>query len=205
MFNVLALISVLVDMLTMKTLVAILPSSLAAAIWWKESINIESSVKLGRDRDLSALVMVLPFCLTVFRFRLYDPSFISGMADAARLWMIIGIFLIYVLVRRVAVMLVRSRRMPAKIYAAADKSANTFFILLTLALLAVGGIASFAGVSQEDVRIVLLWLSALIYGLYLIRKLQIFATSCNIFTAFLYLCALEILTTGIVVVSDVIF
>ena len=192
-------------MLTLKTIVGILPSSLAAAIWWKESINLESSVKLGRDRDMSALAMTLPFCLIVFKFRLYDPSFISGMADGARLWMIIGIFVVYVLVRRAAVMLVRSRRMPTKIYSAADKSANTFFLLLTLLLLAVGSIASFAGLSQEGVRTVLLWLSALIYGLYLLRKLQIFASSCNIFTAFLYLCALEILTTGIMVVSDVIF
>lgn len=205
MFNLLALISVLTVMYALKTIVGFLPLSLASVIWWKESINVESSVKLGRDRDLSAAVMVIPFCLTVSRFRLYDPMFIANLPDNARIWGIIGVFVVYVLMRRAAVMLARPHQMPAKTYTAADKSANSFFLLLVLMLMAVGSIASFAGVSSEHIKTALLWLSALIYGVYLLRKMQIFSSSCSIFAGFLYLCALEILPTGILVVSDVIF
>lgn len=205
MFNALALISILIVMIALKTIVGILPSSLASAIWWKESINIEASVKLSRDRDLSAAAMVLPFCLTAFRFRIYDPAFMAGLTDNVRIWVVTGIFVIYALARRGVMMLARSNRIPSKTYSAADKAANTFFLLLTLVLMAAGSIASFAGMAPEGIRTLLLWLSALIYGLYLLRKLQIFASSCTIFTAFLYLCALEILPTGILVVSDVIF
>lgn len=205
MFNALALISVIAVMLTLKLLVGILPYVLASAVRWKESINIEASVRLSRDRDISALVLVIPFCLTVFRFRIYDPMFMSNLTDNVRLLAIIGIFILYVLLRKAASMLARPHRIPQKTYAAVIKSANTFFILLTFVLMGAGSIASFCNASPETTRSMLLWLSCLIYGLYLIRKVQIFASSYSIFTGFLYLCALEILPTGIIVVSGMIF
>lgn len=205
MFNALALISVLSIIVMLRTIVSIIPSVMACLIWWKENINIELSVKLGRARDMTAAAMVLPFCLTAFRFRLYDPGFVSVMTDDSRLWTLIAIFTLYALVRHLAFRLARSQSIPSKTYTAADKASYTFFILLTLILLSTGGITSFAGMSPVLVKIIMLWLSALIYGLYLVRKVQIFASSCSLFAAFLYLCALEILPTGILVVSDVIF
>ena len=205
MFNALALISVLAFMLSLKTFVGIFQSIMASAMRWKENINIESSVRLSRDRDLSALTMILPFCLTVFRFRLYNPTFIANLADSSRLWAIIGTFITYFMVRKAASFLVHPRTIPQKTYTAAWKSASTFFILLTIVIMTTGSVLAFCEVSTGTIRSVLLWLSALIYGLYLVRKLQIFASSCSIFAAFLYLCALEILPTGILVVSDVIF
>lgn len=205
MFNALALISVIAVIITLKTIVSIIPSVMACVVWWKENLNIESSVKLARNRDISAVILTLPFCLAVFRFRLYDPSFIDHMPDNARLWTLIGIFALYGLLRHLTGRLGRPHRIPAKTYTAADKSAYTFFILLTLVLLAFGSIASFSGMDSGVIKTVMLWLSCLVYGLYLLRKLQIFASSCSIFTAFLYLCALEFLPTGILVVSGMIF
>ena len=205
MFNALALISVIVVMIFLKTIVEILPSVLACLIRWKENINIEASVRLSRDRDFSTIAMLIPFCLTVFRFRIYNPDFISNLPDSPRLWAIIGIFSAYLLIRKAATLMVHPRRMPQKTLSATEKSANTYFILLTLILLLVDSTCSFFDATQNAIRLTSLWLSSLIYGLYLIRKLQIFASSCSLFTAFLYLCALEILPTGILVISDVIF
>ena len=205
MFNALALISVIIVMILLNTIVEILPSVLACLIRWKENINIESSVRLSRDRDFSAIAMLIPFCLLAFKFRIYNPYFIAILPDSTRLWAVIGVFVAYILVRKAASILVYPKRVPQKTLAAAEKSSNTFFIFLTLILLLVGSTCSFFDASLNSIRITSVWLSALIYGLYLIRKLQIFASSCSIFTAFLYLCALEILPTGILVVSDVIF
>ena len=205
MFNALALISIIFTMFLLKTIVDILPSALACMIRWKENINIESSVRLSRDRDFSALAMLIPFCLLAFRFRLYNPSFIANLPDPSRLWAVIGVFVAYLVGRKTCSMLVHPRRLSQKTLAAAEKSANTYFLVLTLILLLVGSICSFFDASLNAIRVTSIWLSALIYGLYLVRKLQIFTSSCSIFTAFLYLCALEILPTGILVVSDVIF
>ena len=205
MFNILALVSVIASMILLKTFVGVFPSILAAVIRWKENINIESSVRLSRDRDLTALAMIIPFCLTIFRFRIYDPRFIANLADPSRLWAVLGIFSVYLLFRKSATLLGRPRRIAQKTYAAATKSANTYFILLTLSLLLFCSIASFMDVHLNTIRQVSIGLSALIYGVYIIRKVQIFASSCSLFTAFLYLCALEILPSGILIISDVIF
>ena len=124
MFNALALISVIVVMIFLKTIVEILPSVLACLIRWKENINIEASVRLSRDRDFSAIAMLLPFCLTVFRFRIYNPGFIANLPDTARLWAILGVFAVYILFRKSAVLLARPRRIPQKTYLAGEKSAN---------------------------------------------------------------------------------
>ena len=205
MFDALALISIIFTMFLLKTIVEILPSVVACLIRWKENINIESSVRLSRDRNFSAIAMLLPFCLLAFRFRVYNPSFIANLPDSSRLWAVIGVFAAYLIARKTTSMLVYPRRVPQKTLAAAEKSANTFFIFLTLILLLVGSVCSFFDASLNAIRVTSVWLSALIYGVYLVRKLQIFASSCSIFTAFLYLCALEILPTGILVVSDIIF
>ena len=205
MFYALALTSVIIVMLLLRTIVEIVPSVLACLIRWKENINMESSVRLSRDRDFSAFAMLIPFCLAVFRFRIYNPHFMSVLPDTTRLCATIGVFTVYIHIRKAALMLVHPRRIPQKTLSASDKSANTYFIFLTLVILLVGSMCSFFDASANSIRLTLLWLSALIYGLYLIRKLQIFASSCSIFAAFLYLCALEILPTGILVVSDVIF
>ena len=205
MFDILALISIIFIMFLLKTIVGILPSVVACLFRWKENLNIEASVRLSRDRDFSAIAMLIPFYLIAFRFRIYNPSFVAILPDSSRLWVVIGILTAYLIARKTMSMLIHPRRMSQKALAAAEKSANTFFIILTLVLLLVGSVCSFFNASLDAIRATSLWLSALIYGLYLVRKLQIFTSSCSLFTAFLYLCALEILPTGILVASDIIF
>jgi hypothetical protein len=94
--------------------------------------------------------------------------------------------------------------MPGKTYTTAGKAAHTFFVILTLVLLVTGGAMTVSGADESSIKSAMLWLSAGIYGLFFIRKFQIFTSNCSIFTAFLYLCALEIIPTGIIVVSAII-
>ena len=68
-----------------------------------------------------------------------------------------------------------------------------------------GGVLSFVGTDTEVIKTAMIWISAFTYALFLLRKTQIFSSSCNFFSAFLYLCALEIIPTGILVVPAVIF
>ena len=74
LFNILVIFAFLVVLLLLRRLVGIMPSLLACVIRWKESVNLEASVKLSRDRDDMALAMIVPFCLVAFRFRLYSPE-----------------------------------------------------------------------------------------------------------------------------------
>ena len=54
---------------------------------------------------------------------------------------------------------------------------------------------SAAGAAPHAIKVAMFWLSGSIYTLFLARKLQIFASTCNLFMSFLYLCALNRLRT----------
>lgn len=205
LFDALALFSLLVMLLLLKRFVNVFPSLMACLWRGKECLNLEASVKLARDRDIITLAMVLPFCLVAFRFRLYAPAFLDGMSSNALLGVYLAIFCAYAALRFLATALFRPKTMPKKVYDTASKASFTFFDLLTLALLLIGGITDLFDVQELIVRDAMLWVSAGIYLVFLLRKMQIFSYSCSVFAAFLYLCALELIPTGILIVPAVIF
>ncbi len=205
LFDILALFSFLIVLLLLRRLVNVYPSLMACLIRGKESINLEASVKLSLDRDSITYAMIVPFCLVACRYRLYMPSFLEGVSENRLLWIYFLIFAGYVLVRMLVIWLFRPHRMPQKLYRTAGRAAYTFFIILALLLLVTGGVMSFLNFDESTVRLAMLWVSAVIYVLFLIRKTQIFCSSCSVFTAFLYLCALEFIPTGILVVTEIIF
>ena len=84
-------------------------------------------------------------------------------------------------------------------------SLTIYDVLLVLAVLVTGGILSYFNVPPTVIRNTIVWISAAIYLLFLTRKFQIFTSYCSVFSAFLYLCALEIIPTGTLVVSAIIF
>ena len=205
LLNILSTSAVIVAMLLIRSIVEIFPSLMACLSRAKECFNLESSVKLSRDRDLVACAMILPFCLAMYRFQLTGAGFMYGFSEDVRLIGLIALFMLYILFRYAVFYLFRPQRISKKTYQTAGNAAHTYFIILTFIILATGGIMSFIEADQTVIRSAIIWLSAGIYGLFLLRKLQIFMTSCSVFAAFLYLCALEIIPTGTLVVSAIIF
>ena len=205
LFNVLALISLLILLMMLRTLVGVFPSLVACLVRSKESINLEASAQLSRDRNFLAAALIVPFCLIVCKEDIYLPSFMEECNENFRLCIIFGIFMAYILIRRFLEYILRPKVKNAKIYQTACKASRTFFSLLTLTLLGIAGITSFIGTSAETVTSAMLWISASIYLIYILRKTQILAASASFFAAFLYLCALEIIPTGALIASAIIF
>ncbi len=204
-FNILALISVLAIITLLRRLVNILPSLMSCLVRWKESVNLEASVKNSYDRDIIAIGMVIPFCLVAERFNMYALSFMERMDENLRIGIIFGFFAAYLIVRLLASMMVMTKKDKKKTQDTAHKAAYTFFIILTLVLVLTGGLLSFIGISPNVIRSTMLWISAVIYTVFLLRKTQIFASSFSILTSFLYLCALEIIPTGLLIAPVLIF
>lgn len=204
-YDTLALISTIIVIALLRRLVSIFPSLMACLLRWKENINLQVSLKMRTDRDILTCALFIPFCLTVFRFQIYSPGFMSGLGDCARLWCTVGITVGYTLVRIACRLLFRLHSTPTSIYKTANDSVRTYFIILTLILMTTGEILSFFNTPLEYIRTAMFWISGTIYVLFLVRKTQIFLTSCNLFASFLYLCALEILPTGVLIASAVIF
>lgn len=204
LFDILAIISTVSVIILMRRLLNIYPSLLACIIRWKESINLEASVKHSLDRNMFAVAMIIPYCLIVYRFGIYSPAFMEGINETFSLLIIIGIFGAYFALRRAMIRIMRPKKMNPKTYKAAICCAYTFFIILTLTLFFVGGIMALLKTDPIVTRTAIIWLSAIIYGIYIFRKTQIFTSSCSIFRGFLYLCGLEIFPTGVLVASALI-
>lgn len=203
--DILALASVISVIIFLDRFAGIFPSIMACMVRWKESLNLEASIKAGRERNLAAMLMFVPFCLIATAFRLYNPEFISRLDETERLMGVSAVFIAYLLLRRTASYAVRPQKMDPKVYQAAAKLSLSFFTILTLFLLSAAGIMSVADVSPAVTRNAMLWISASVYTLFLIRKTQIFISSCSVFAAFSYLCILEIIPTGTLAVSAIVF
>ena len=74
-----AIICILTVMLSVRRITDVIPSMLGCLFRWKEAFNLEYSVRLSRNRNITFIVLTVPACLLAARFRLYDPDFMSEM------------------------------------------------------------------------------------------------------------------------------
>ena len=63
LFNILALIALLLVLALLKRIACILPSVVTCMFRWKENVNIDTSLRLRTERDLASAAMLLPFSM----------------------------------------------------------------------------------------------------------------------------------------------
>ena len=115
---------------------------------------------------------------------------------------ILGIFVCYLLLRRFLWFILQPRRWSEN-YPMARKVAYTFFIMAGLTVLPTVGILSLVGCNDLIIKTVIFSEMAFIYLVFLIRKGQILSFVCSPLQVFLYLCALEVLPTGLLIASAI--
>ena len=204
MLEAISIISLLLVIAMLRKIVNILPHVFKCALRSKESINLDSDVKNSHDRDITAAVFIVPFCLTISRYNIINLRFTEGMDQGLAFGVTLALFAAYLLFRIFVSKLFHPRRhrLSPRVK---DRSERTFFIMLSICTLTCSWIMALMNAEPEIIRNTIIWISAAIYLLYLVRKFQIFASYCSLFTSFLYLCALEIIPTGTLVVTVVIF
>ena len=201
--TLLVVASILLFLLILRSFLTVLPYLRDTVLRARGSAALENSVKVSRDRNLVAAVFLLPAVLLIFRYRLYDPSFLQGLGPDVRLLVIAGVFFGYLLLRYLLSRWARPRRRYDD-YQMAYRAGYTFFILLMMLALATVGILYLVGVDDLIISRFLLIEAGVVYLIYLLRRGQILSLSCNPLTTFLYLCGLELLPTALLVASAVI-
>lgn len=203
--DILIVVFTIITVLYLRRLVGILPY-LVRGLWrWREVPALEASMRLSRDRSSFALVMIVPFCLVLSRYDLFPIRFLADWDPGLRTLAFVGLFAFYALLRQFLVRVAEPRRMNYDTYRMAAISGYNYFIVLTLLLVATAGIATLAGVNELTLKKILLYEIAVVFAVFLLRRTQILSNACNQLTAFLYLCALEILPAGLLVASALIF
>ena len=197
--DIIVISSILLCILYLRRMANVLPSIISCLLRWKESINLEDSVKLGRDRNITAAILALPFILTVYRQGLLAPDFSEGFGPVGQLFLTAGLLLAYLGLRTVFHLIFRPKRLGWKIYSASYKAFFSFFIAEALLVLITTGICRFAGCRESLTHDIVLYETGFVFLLFAIRKAQIFGKYCSFFKAILYLCGSEILPAGILV------
>lgn len=194
----------IIGIANLRKLIRIFPSLAGCLLRWKENVNLEDSVRLSTARNTVYAVIAIPFCLLAAGYRLYSPDFLEPMHPTGYTLAVTGVFIAYIILRVLLSYLLQNKRISSKTYKTAFLSFRTYFITMTLAMLSTAGITSIAGAGQETVKAILLHEAAAVYLVFLIRKAQIFKSSCSLFSAILYLCGLEIFPTGILIASAIV-
>ena len=170
---------------------------------WKGSLDLEDSIQLSRSRNWIAAILFVPFCMVVYSYRLYDPDIIADQPPLIRLGAIAGALVVYLLLRSFLNWQLEMHNYRSKTFTAANRAFLNYVVILFFLLFFTGAVVNVLGGDETLVKQVLLWIIALTYLFFIIRRGQIFASACNPFTTFLYLCSLELLPTAALVISAV--
>ena len=199
---VLVMAFVLLAMIFLRSFLNVLPYLGDSIFRERGSAALENSVRVSRDRNSIALILLIPAVLLVYRYRIYDPLFVQGLGEDLRLAAVAGVFVVYLLLRFALYKWLHPRHR-FDYFVLAYRAGYTFFILLMLLVLTTTGILFLFNANDLTVKTVLLIESGVVFGIYLLRRGQILSTSCNPLTTFLYLCALEILPLSLLVITAV--
>jgi len=200
LFVVLTVTFILAAILFMPRFLSLAPLLFDSLFRARGSVSLETSVHYSNDRRLVASVLLIPAALLTYRYRLYDAAFLRDLSEGWRLVAILGVFAVFALLRLLMYALLRPRR-NADFYRLSRRTAYTYFILLVIIALLTTGILALFNCDPILVKKVLLIEIAVFYVIFFARRAQILALSCNHLRTFLYLCGLEILPTGAMVVS----
>ena len=200
-FCSLAVFFTLLFLLNMRSMLKITPSLWDCVLRWKGNLDLEDSIQLSRSRNWIAAILFIPMCMVVYSNGLYTPDLIKDLPELPRLGAVCAVMLIYLLLRTYLNWQLEMHNFRSKTFTAANRSFYNYAIILFFLLFLAGALLKAFSCDERLTRTVLVWIMAISYLFYIIRRGQIFSSSCNPFTTFLYLCSLELLPTAALVLS----
>lgn len=197
-FIALSALAVVIDI---RGLYYILPDLSRCITRWRWNITAENSMQFSRERDIFALLTLLPVTVICSRFGLIRPRMFSAIPEAWHTPAVLGILLAYLLTRIVIYGSLRQKARRVTYWQVAHSMDGNFLILFAMLASVTAAVLWAIGLNDLIIRYALIAEAAFSYLLLLAHKNQILGSSCNPFATFLYLCALEILPTGLLVIS----
>lgn len=180
-------------------LVELGPSLVGCFLRWKENVALYNNMKLRRKRNKLALCITPAILLVFSRYPIWN-IFENTSPLIAYCNMVI-VFLAYLLLRILCRLVFCRGDYAAKEFDQQADLVVNYFIITSVVLFALFGSCRLLCVPDELVVRILLYSSAAIYCLLLVREMQVLSSMRGFLPSFLYLCALEILPTGILVAS----
>ena len=197
----LAVIFTFLVLLNVRSLFKIIPSLWDSVTRWKGNLDLEDSLQLSGSRNIVAVLLFVPSCMLAYSHSLYHPDYMDGLSPAFGLAATCGTFLAYLTLRTFLNWQLEMSSYRTKTFTAANRSFYNYAIILFILLFPTSGLLDAFAVEESHTRVIMLYMTAFSYLIHIFRRGQIFASACNPFTTFLYLCGLELLPTAALVLS----
>lgn len=201
--RLLVVAAVFLFLITFRDIIRILPDLLGCIDRARANVSLEHSLNVARTRNMVAWETALAFCLLIDRFDLYSPDFWQAIPDQWSTPATIGILLAFLIIRHLLFILLKPVRISQEGANTIHHTPYNYFIISTAVLLATAGLMAVFHCPDHVIRSVLLWETAGLYFLTLVRTGQIISYYCSTFATFLYLCGLELLPAGLLIASVV--
>lgn len=198
---ILLILSALVLAFNIPNLYRIFPHVAKSFSRWRWNFTIEASLQLARTRDNVAFCCIVPLSLVLSRYRMVGIDRLAWLGEDWRTLVVLGILLAYFLIRTLLYFVLETRTPSPANFQVARRSERNFLIILTFVMLGVMGILYAFGAEELTIRRCLYIALAIVYAVFLWIKGEILNSFCNPLTTFLYLCALEILPTGLLIAA----
>lgn len=204
LISTVGIISLLLVLWKLRTIAGITPSLTACALRWKESVNLEESLGLVRERDITYFILIPPSLLLCSRFNILGFDFAADMGPDLRLAFYAGVAAAYALIRFIPQKLMGHGHCSPRLYAAFLHSFRNFASVAAILCLTAAGICDLLHIVPELLTAQICGgIAAGVYILYIIRKGQILGSINGAVTTFLYLCGLELLPAGLLAAAAV--
>ena len=201
--SVVTIISVLLCIFSLKDFTSILVPLLDGLLGWRGNVKIEESIPMTRKRDFISSTLVIPFCLIIGRYQIYNPEFIQHVKMYQKTLQIIGVFVAYRILRNIIQKYILGQPHRGETSLAISNTSRSYFIILNIFMMPTVFIMTLCGAGDRTIASAILYVIAIIYGIFLFRKGQILRSFNNPIATFLYICTLELIPTGILIATAI--
>lgn len=185
---------------SIPSLIEVFTSVLDSLLRWKGSVSLNSSVSLSRNRNFVAASLVAPFVFFAARYDLLKLDL--HFSPICEIGVYAAIFVLFILARAF-MRLFKGSAIGQKDWKCVHCAERNFFILLVLSQLLTFLLAHIFKFAESILIQAFLWEIYVVYFIFLIRKAEILYHIRNYFVDILYLCTLEFLPVGLIVVSEI--
>lgn len=201
--EILIVIFTILCILFLRRIVNVLPYIFKGVFRGKWLENLESSMRLVRERNSVTPVLAIPLCLFASRYELYAPEFIEDFTPGIKTLVIIGVFVIYVLIRQAVLRFPGARRISNDSLGEAAHCWNDWIVLSSATLIITLPLLILTSASPTLTGRLSFYYIAATALVFFFREWGFLADESNQLTAFLYLCTLEIIPIGLLAASAI--
>lgn len=181
----------------------ILPQTAGCLLRWKENLNLEFNVRSSRERNRMAAILYPTACVIIYRYGIAAPAAADRIHPAAMLAAIAGAIALFLAVRLLLYRIMKPSGTSQRLWETSIRALYTYFIPAAVLSIVSSGIMEAAGAEKGTIGTAVMYITAFVWIIFLVRQLQIFRNSCSLFSAILYLCTLEILPMAILVTAAI--